>query len=640
MPRRDRWSAADCRRHLNLTLFLLAAVAAGCADREAVDDYPPTARPDIVEALRADLAAERHPADGGGSAVLVEATPAIAGQPGRWVVDFTVGPQGIEEGGGIYFQVSPFWGWSTPQVDDPGWPGYTRVSTVPNLEVRATTIDSQLLLITADEALAPGVVVRIEYGAGFPESGGAIADTFRDHQARLWIGVDGDGDGVRKWLAGSPTLSVGAGPAKQWLARLPATAEEGDEVRLRVAALDALGSLSTWSGKAELALPAGLSGPDELAIVEGIGSALIEVVKEGLHRIGVGGGDLTSTDSNPMLASGAFPRLLWGDLHGHTGLSDGTGTPEDYFDYARDVAGLDFAAITDHDHWGIEPLDRTPANWQRIVQSVAAAHSPPDFVALLGYEWTNWIYGHRHVVHFANDGPLISSIDPESEHPNQLWRALSGLPSLTFAHHSAGEPVATDWSIRPDEVLEPVTEVVSVHGSSEAADARRPVSGSRSGRYVRDALDRGYVLGFIGSGDSHDGHPGEAHLAAPSGGLAAVFAGDNSRQAILDALRARRTYATDGARILLRARLDGQEMGSRVDRADAARLHVFVAGTAEVESIEAIADGQVITVDRPQPGATVVWDAVVDTTRLRYLYVRVRQRGYGTAWSSPFFFNP
>ena len=33
-------------------------------------------------------------------------------------------------------------------------------------------------------------------------------------------------------------------------------------------------------------------------------------------------------------------------------LSDGTGTPEDYFAYARDVAALDVIALTDHDHWG------------------------------------------------------------------------------------------------------------------------------------------------------------------------------------------------------------------------------------------------------------------------------------------------
>ena len=36
---------------------------------------------------------------------------------------------------------------------------------------------------------------------------------------------------------------------------------------------------------------------------------------------------------------------------------------------------------------------------------------------------------------------------------------------LPWLAHSAGGPIATDWTFPPDPVLEPVTEVVSVHGS-------------------------------------------------------------------------------------------------------------------------------------------------------------------------------
>ena len=43
-------------------------------------------------------------------------------------------------------------------------------------------------------------------------------------------------------------------------------------------------------------------------------------------------------------------RAFFGELHGHCGLSDGIGTPDSYFTSIRDRAGLDFAALTDHDH--------------------------------------------------------------------------------------------------------------------------------------------------------------------------------------------------------------------------------------------------------------------------------------------------
>ena len=100
-------------------------------------------------------------------------------------------------------------------------------------------------------------------------------------------------------------------------------------------------------------------------------------------------------------------RILWADLHGHTNLSDGTGTPEDYFQYARSVAALDVCALTDHDHWGMVPLSKSPEMWDEIRAQVARFDEPGRFVALLGFEWTNWVSGHRHVLYFDDDLPRL-----------------------------------------------------------------------------------------------------------------------------------------------------------------------------------------------------------------------------------------
>jgi hypothetical protein len=42
--------------------------------------------------------------------------------------------------------------------------------------------------------------------------------------------------------------------------------------------------------------------------------------------------------------------IFFGNLHSHTALSDGSGTPAEAYEHARDVAGLDFLAITEHNH--------------------------------------------------------------------------------------------------------------------------------------------------------------------------------------------------------------------------------------------------------------------------------------------------
>ena len=102
------------------------------------------------------------------------------------------------------------------------------------------------------------------------------------------------------------------------------------------------------------------------------------------------------------------------------------------------------------------------------------------------------------MLYFEDRAEIFSAIDPRYDTPPRLWSALAGLPALTFAHHSAGGPIATNWDFPPDPVLEPLTEVSSVHGSSEAADSPRVVADAIAGNFVRDALDRGYRLGFIG----------------------------------------------------------------------------------------------------------------------------------------------
>jgi hypothetical protein len=73
---------------------------------------------------------ERHPADGGGRARLVrdpdQAPFTTRASADRFRIVYEVGPLGIATGGSVQLQVSPFWGWSTPQVDDRDAPGLHR----------------------------------------------------------------------------------------------------------------------------------------------------------------------------------------------------------------------------------------------------------------------------------------------------------------------------------------------------------------------------------------------------------------------------------------------------------------------------------------------------------------------------------
>ena len=622
-------------------------------DSSGAPQDPPTARRRTLDDLREANALPRHSSDGGGRAwfELAEGETADVGALERrqWTIVYEAGPEGIVEGGLVRLTVPRFWGWSPAQTFADTYPGYTVASTdaegvtLEALDVPEFWVDFRI----TGRALAEGERITIVYGAG-PAL--AQADKYAEHDSRIWISVDGDGDGFPVILEDSPSIDVHAGPPSKLQMTLPSTAKPGESVVLRIALLDGYGSAGTdFTGDVELAvIPDGLVAPARVTIGPEDGGAIqinLEVEESGVFRVlgrAVSDERELLTTSNPLLVEKNVAPIRWADLHGHSNLSDGTGTPDDFLAYARDIAGLDVVCLTDHDHWGMIFLDENPHLWEQIRETTDRYHAPGSFVTVLGFEWTNWVHGHRHVLYFDGEGPLLSSIDPAYETPAQLWDALRGSSALTFAHHSAGGPIATNWDYPPDPELEPVTEISSVHGNSEAMDAPYRIYSALEGNFVRDVLDRGIQLGFIGSGDSHDGHPGLADLASPSGsGIAALLTDDLTRRGVYDALRARRTYASNGPRIILRVAIDTHVMGMSIPPTpdgEKSLLYIRAIGTAPLAGIDVIRGGEVI---ERIPGEEL-WDlaTTVDLEALEpgeYVYVRVIQVDRGTAWSSPFF---
>ena len=660
---------------------LLLCAACGEEDSKPASDlpttrpngaHPPTARPDTVAHFRADMDAVRHPSDGGGSAALTlgegDDGSVTASGLRSWTFRFTTGPEGIQPGGALYFQTSPFWGWSTPQTIRPFQPGYTTVELIDAasddaLVLEPLTLGPNLMAVqVTGRALRAGEVLELVFGAG---EALARADRHAEEGATFWFAVDGDGDGVRELLEDCPKVDVHAGPPSHLVLTLTSVVRPGEAPLLTAALLDATASTGVQvEGGLEVELHAadGAVGERLTIAFDGTGGGrrtiALDPLTAGVWRatgtITVDG-EVLRTMSNPLLCDASARRVRWGDLHGHSQLTDGTGTPDAFYTYAREVAMLDFCALTDHDHWGMRFVDQHEEVWDEL-QAVTNAHDEPGaFVTIVGYEWTSWIHGHRHVLSFTDSAPMLSSLSEETDDPAELWAALRGTESMTLAHHSAGGPIATDWDFAPDAVLEPLTEVMSVHGSSEAMDSPSLIYSPLAGNFVRDVLDRGYELGFIASGDSHDGHPGLPHLSpyysyrfatdtqpaqVGTGGLAAVFTEELSRKALLSAMRARATYATSGPRILLDATLAGVPMGMRSPPLeDDAAITISLHATAPVRALELIRSGSVVKTFTPQTAAPDLEHTfTLDELRAgEYVYLRVQQLNGGLAWSSPWF---
>lgn len=151
-------------------------------------------------------------------------------------------------------------------------------------------------------------------------------------------------------------------------------------------------------------------------------------------------------------------------------------------------------------------------------------------------------------------------------------------------------------------------------------------------------LKRGLRFGFTGSSDSHGllWHHGEARKRDPyRTGLTGVQARSLSRADIMEALVARRCYATSGAKILLDVTADGAPMGSALSDRAAADFRVHALGTAAIARLELVGPDGVIAAAEGR-GNEASLDARAGAA---FVYARVVQSDGEMAWASPVFFG-
>ena len=114
----------------------------------------------------------------------------------------------------------------------------------------------------------------------------------------------------------------------------------------------------------------------------------------GIHYILVSDSETQNTYySNPIIVddfTNDDPIIVWGDIHSHSMLSDGSGSAEHSFYYARYVACLDFFSLTDHgEHLNWFGLTSNGGNLFTALETATnLANDPYRFVTFQGLEWT------------------------------------------------------------------------------------------------------------------------------------------------------------------------------------------------------------------------------------------------------------
>lgn len=227
-----------------------------------------------------------------------------------------------------------------------------------------------------------------------------------------------------------------------------------------------------------------------------------------------------------------------GQVHSHTGDSDGAATPEEAIRYARDVGEVDFFAVTDHSH------HVTPDRYAAQVALSDRYDQNGSFASIYGFEMTwnnkNGYWGHMNVLgtpwyeRRINDVGLREFYEELKEHPRAV--AMFNHPGDAWGNFN-------NYAYRDGEI--------------ERLVCLSEIRGAGYDREYALMLTRGWRAAPVYNEDNH-----KPNWTRATNGCGVVLAPSLTRENILDAMRRRRTYTTTDRSTKVLYRVNGEWLGS------------------------------------------------------------------------------
>lgn len=570
---------------------------------------------------------------------------------GRLRIYFTQSP---------YYRKPPIYGMSAKgfifyhrvhfQTHDPQGIGYLTASTASGSAVKIELAPGQCYFtLVFGQGLSEGdrlTVVIGDRSAGGPGIEVAHHPTYGEWQLLCEVDRQGDGRFVRQ--QDLPKLRVVSSPPSKLLVHIPSQAQLHDASDLQITVVDQYGNhVENYAGRFQVTVEGEGQGTTDFALAaEDAGSRRfsggVVFTRPGNHRVRVESVDHPEKTlpglSNPTVCQEEPDgyKLLWADLHGHTWCTDGTHSPGFYYTYGRTVGFLDVCALTDHDTFNHDV-------WQEMVSTAEHHNEPHRFTTFLGYEWTGDLSQSLNVLFKSGAGNYYPASAMTSQHYADFVMQLAQDGDALISRHDL-PGLGSQWPVvDPSGQLERLVQIYSFMLSSEAPDLPYTRGVIDAGNSVQAALSDDFRFGFLGSSDTHASMPGRRHslTKGTSGygsrpyGLTGIYARENTRSAVFDALYERRCYAATD-RILLDFRINGHWMGEEISLAGPRYIEARVVGTAPIDYIAVIKNNQILHsagVGETEASFTITDDA--DLVSSDFYYLRVVQTNGDLAWSSP-----
>ncbi len=340
----------------------------------------------------------------------------------------------------------------------------------------------------------------------------------------------------------------------------------------------------------------------------------------------------------PVIRSGrASLRCFWGDLHRHSHVSkcipEHDGGYADHLRFALSARKFDFYSLNDHDtQIGEQEWDR----WLACCETVSREGA---FACIPGFEGPNHTV-QGHINFYFRDLEAARFGYRELRHQESLprikdlCRRRGMMGRVTCIRHFHADKLRSEDIFEGEAAFDP-----ELDWCMEAVQGRgfSPVT-------MHALLAAGFRFGFIG-GTDHNRPPGH-----PRGGIGiyeqaitGIWAPDIGRETLFDALRARRTFCTNGPPMALCLWGNDAIMGTDASCRAENTIQLTVHPTTRLHSIQLVRDG--VPIIRREGTAE---QAVTETFRdapgdreAHYYYAVVEQAPEpgldypGIGWTSP-----
>jgi len=511
-------------------------------------------------------------------------TELVAGEWTEIVLDYEVGASGIADGAWIKATFKFYSDWALFQTADPAGANYVSAeyqagpcvegqepATVQSLKVRfdqkghERPFQKAIIVDTVDGYLKPGDHIIIRLGDRRGGGPGTRVQTFVEKGFRFRCYIDPLGTSRFCDIPGDVVIDIVPGVPEKLVIAGTRMARPGEPLNLGIRAEDAWGN-TCFNEKGKFQIEASMDGKSihkgtvsanakgwcfaDLKDLPSDKGGEIEIVAHMVDRPEVEPATFYVTLDEKCPA----PRLFYGDLHVHSDNTVGINDTTYNLTYGRDIARLDYFGYTAND------FQITKDNWDNDVDLINSINKDGEFVAYPGTEWCgnscaggdhNVVFLHGKTPEFPFDakGNIARSFEwnedmegdtimPGAWPLEELWATYIHDPEgHLMMPHVGGRRCIMDW-YHPE--MDRLVEIGSAWGHFPWL--------------YQDVAARGYKLGVSLNGDEHRGRcgggvPGTA-VFGTKGGVTGLVCDKLDRKTVGEALRARRTFATTGERLV------------------------------------------------------------------------------------------